>query len=94
MSYACVQDVPASWETYLALVAGLGDETPPGLLIHAAGPTEEGFRMIDVWETKAAFDRFHDVRLRPLGDREGDPPSLRRTIRELAVECVIRAAPP
>ena len=93
MIYACVQDVPASWETYLELVAGRGDEAPPGLLIHAAGPTDEGFRMIDVWESKAAFDRFHDARRRPLGDRDGDPPSLRRTVRDLSVERVIRAPP-
>lgn len=91
MTYACVQDVPASWQTYLGIVADLEDETPPGLLIHAAGPTDEGFRMIDVWESKAACDRFHRLRLRALGDDERDPPNLQRTIRELAVEHVLRA---
>ena len=51
MRYACVQDVPASWETYLEIVEGLR-EAPAGLLIHAAGPTDEGFRMIEVWESR------------------------------------------
>lgn len=88
MRYACVQDVPASWETYLAIVAGL-QEPPAGLLIHAAGPTDEGFRMIEVWESKAAFERFHRGRLRTLGDHDDDPPNLQRTIRELAVEHVL-----
>ena len=90
MRYACVQDVPASWETYLGIVEGLG-EAPAGLLIHAAGPTDEGFRMIEVWESKAACDRFHRGRLRALGDDDGDPPNLHRTIRELAVEHLLRA---
>ena len=36
MRYACVQDVPASWETYLEIVEGLR-EAPAGLLVHAAG---------------------------------------------------------
>jgi hypothetical protein len=91
MRYACVQDVPASWETYLGMVGDMGEETPAGLLIHAAGPTDEGFRMIEVWESKAACDRFHRGRLRALGDHDGDPPNLHRTIRELAVEHFLRA---
>jgi hypothetical protein len=91
MSYACVQDVPASWETYLEIVEDLGEETPIGLLVHAAGPTDEGFRMIEVWESKAACEQFHRGRLRALGDHDGDPPNLQRTIRELAVEHLVRA---
>ena len=46
--------------------------------------------MIEVWESKAACDRFHRGRLRALGDRDGDPPNLQRTIRELAVEHLLR----
>jgi hypothetical protein len=29
-----------------------------GLLVHAAGQSESGFRVIDVWESQEAFDRF------------------------------------
>ena len=32
MSYACVQDVPASWATYLEILEDLGEETPMGFL--------------------------------------------------------------
>ena len=31
---------------------------PSGLLLHVAGPTEEGFRIIEVWESEAAWRRF------------------------------------
>ncbi|MBA2298112.1 MAG: hypothetical protein H0W14_08765 [Actinobacteria bacterium] len=62
-TYAIVQDVPATWTAYLEGVKRLGDPAPEGLLVHAAGPTEEGFRVIDVWESRAAWKRFRDNRL-------------------------------
>jgi hypothetical protein len=30
----------------------------PGLLVHAAGQGEKGFRVVDVWESEDAFRRF------------------------------------
>jgi hypothetical protein len=57
MSYALVSDVPASWERYQSIVRLLG-KSPKGLLLHLAGPTDEGFRMIEVWESEAAWQRF------------------------------------
>jgi hypothetical protein len=32
-----------------------------GLLAHAAGPSENGFRVVDVWESEDAFRRFGDT---------------------------------
>jgi hypothetical protein len=29
-----------------------------GLLVHVAGQSESGFRVVDVWESQEAFDRF------------------------------------
>lgn len=49
MSYAFVQDVAASWEQYERFSAALRVEAPAGLIAHVAGPTDEGFRMIDIW---------------------------------------------
>ncbi|MGH3133408.1 MAG: hypothetical protein ACRDNY_06640 [Gaiellaceae bacterium] len=34
-----------------------------GLLVHAAGMGENGFRVVDVWESEEAFQRFGDVLL-------------------------------
>jgi hypothetical protein len=70
-TYAVVQDVPASWETYRRAVATLGEALPEGLIVHIAGPTEEGFRVIDVWESRRDWETFRDERL----------PELLRTIR-------------
>ena len=57
MTYALVGDIPASWDRYAGLVPLLRD-APNGLLLHVAGPTDEGFRIIEVWESEDAWRRF------------------------------------
>jgi hypothetical protein len=56
--YAVVQDIPASWADYEAL-AGIAEPAPDGLVLHVAGPTDEGFRTIELWATREACERFH-----------------------------------
>jgi hypothetical protein len=41
-------DTPADWPV-------------EGLLVHAAGPGESGFRVVDVWETEDACHRFGEI---------------------------------
>ena len=39
---------------------------PPGLLFHCAGPSPDGgWRIIDVWESRATFDAFLDSKVMP-----------------------------
>ena len=57
MSYALVEDIPASWERH-AVIARCLEPMPRGLLLHLAGPTDEGFRIIKVWETEGDWQRF------------------------------------
>ena len=59
MSYARVEDVPASWDRYEA-VAQFLRPSPDGLVLHVAGPTDEGFRIIEVWESEDAWRLFGD----------------------------------
>jgi len=63
VSYAFVEDVAVSWEQYEPLAAALREDVPPGLILHAAGPTDEGVRIIGVWETEDAWRRFLAERL-------------------------------
>ncbi|HEY6888670.1 MAG TPA: hypothetical protein VI300_12850 [Solirubrobacter sp.] len=44
-----------------------GGAWPDGQLSHIAGPTPDGFRVIDVWESREAFERFERDVLQPLG---------------------------
>ena len=63
MAYAFVNDVAASWERYERFAAALAGAVPAGLILHVAGPTDEGFRIIGVWETEDAWLRFRAERL-------------------------------
>lgn len=86
MLYAIVEDVAASWEQYGPLGAVIADPVPDGLILHVAGPTEEGFRTIEVWETREAWQRFHDDLL--AGPEVLAPPIL----RELRAVHVVRGS--
>ena len=84
--YAVVQDVPASWDAYLERVEAIGAPLPEGLLVHVAGPTDEGFRMIEVWESQAAWERFRDERLAEVLDHSLRLRQTHTTIRDLMVQ--------
>jgi hypothetical protein len=62
-----------------------------GLLSHLAGPVEGGVQVVDVWESRAAFDDFALNLLRPAlaqvegGDRVGRP-----TIRDFPIHNTFR----
>jgi hypothetical protein len=58
MSYVVVEDVAASWEHYRRFADALDGPAVAGLIVHAAGPTDEGFRVVGVWESEAAWRRF------------------------------------
>ena len=40
------------------------DKKPPaGMLFHVAGPTSEGWRVVEVWESQEAADRYFQTTL-------------------------------
>jgi hypothetical protein len=52
----------AQYEQVLNEVAP-GNQLLPGVLYHAAGPSETGFCVIEVWESPEALDRFFQDKL-------------------------------
>jgi len=40
-------------------------DPPEGLIFHASGPIDEGWGVIDFWESRAAFDDFLQRRVQP-----------------------------
>ena len=58
MAYVIVEDVAASWEQYAHLASALSGPAPAGLIVHVAGPTDEGFRVVALWESEEAWRRF------------------------------------
>ena len=83
MPYAFVQDVASSWEQYEQFTAELVDPAPAGLILPVAGPTDEGVRLIDVWEDKEAWEDFRTRRLAPAIAALGGPASPAPTFRDL-----------
>jgi hypothetical protein len=80
-------DTPeGSQDTYQALTTKIfgslqPDVLPDGLIVHIAGPREEGgWRVIDIWESGDAFWQFFDANLLPAALELGqDPPEPRPT---------------
>jgi hypothetical protein len=89
VAYVYVQDVPSSWEQYERVEGVLVDPPPTGLLVHVAGPTDEGVRIIDVWESEEAWERFRAERLAPAIAALGGPSRPEPTFRELHPQHVV-----
>jgi hypothetical protein len=94
--YAFVQDVAASWEQYEQITAAFLQPVPEGLILHLAGPTDEGFRVIDVWDSEETWQRFRAERLGPAIAALGGPSRPEPTFRDLhpahIVLCAIDAS--
>jgi hypothetical protein len=70
MAYAFVQDIDGGdWDHYERIVKEAGGERPAGLVVHVAGPTTTGVRVIEVWDSEDACQRFMSERLLPARDR-------------------------
>jgi len=80
-------------EQYEAMNAQMNVEgdLPEGLIFHAAGPIEDGWGVIDFWESREHFDRFFQNRIGPaiqeLGDRAPQGPP---DIKEFPVHNIIK----
>jgi hypothetical protein len=85
MSFAFVQDVAASWEQYERFAAAISEQ-PEGLVLHVAGPTDEGFRIIGVWDSESAWQRFRAEQLaEPALSGLPRPPATFRALEPLHV---------
>ncbi len=89
MSYAFVQDVAATWEQYERVARAVHGPVPDGLIIHVAGRTDEGYRVMEVWEDEAAWERFQAERLTPAAVTGDGPASPQPTFRDLRPEHIV-----
>ena len=69
MAYCLIVDNPNGsaelYEQIIQRVAASGEMPPPGAIFQVAGPAEGGWRVITVWESREAQERFRDERLIP-----------------------------
>ena len=89
MTYAFVQDIASSWDRYQHLRAALTGPPPDGLILHLAGPTDEGFRIIGVWESERAWRQFQRENLQPALAALGAPDPPQPRFRDLNAKHVV-----
>ena len=69
MAYCLVVDNrKGNAEVYEQIVRKLaenGDMPPEGAIFQVAGPTQDGWRVVSVWQSREAQERFRDERLLP-----------------------------
>ena len=74
MAVCLVVNVPgATLEQYDDVRQALGVPLEDGQISHVAGATEDGICVVDVWESRAHFDRFMQERLGEQLARVGFP---------------------
>jgi hypothetical protein len=70
MAVCLIFDVPGATQAQYEQVmseASPGNRPPPGLISHVGGPTDNGWCVVEVWESQEAADRFFTSTLqRPL----------------------------
>ena len=62
---AVAPDLTAEMYEEVSARAMSGDQLPEGCQLHIAGPVEQGWRVITVWDSREAFDDFRQEKLLP-----------------------------
>lgn len=76
MAWGFIMELPMTQEQYDALDAAVGPEDPQGLILHTSSKTDTGMRVIDVWESKEAYEQFERETLMPAwAELSGEPPA-------------------
>ena len=73
MAWGFIGELPISREQYDRLNGEI-KEDPDGLILHTASEHGGGMRIIDVWESKDAYERFERETLMPAMERIGAQP--------------------
>jgi hypothetical protein len=57
--------------------------SPPGALFHWVTKTDEGIKVVDVWETQEQFDAFGEKEIGPYTQQVGIPNPPEMTVHEV-----------
>jgi hypothetical protein len=52
---------------------GGGAPSPPGAIFHWVAKTNDGIRVVDVWESREVFDKFAEEQIGPYTQQVGIP---------------------
>ena len=72
----------ATTEQYDQIIQKMGltpaGGTPPGAISHWVAQTDDGMRVVDVWDTREAYDRYAQEKIGPYSAEAGitEPPEI------------------
>jgi hypothetical protein len=89
MVYAFVHDIGATWEHYELTSAARIAMRPPGLLLHVAGPTDEGYRIVEVWHSEHDWERYRNRPRQPPVAVAGSFPAPAPVFRDVVARHVV-----
>ena len=73
MAWGFIMEFPVPAEEYDRLDREVGPN-PEGLIVHIAAKSGDGMKIIDVWESKEAFERFERNVIMPAAEQAGMAP--------------------
>jgi hypothetical protein len=76
MPVLLVADIPggtAEQDDAIVKALGLADDPPKGALMRVAGPSDAGWRIVSLWDTREDFEAFRETRLNPALEQQGRP---------------------
>ena len=62
---------PEQYDKIIELMGLTSGDTPPGAIFHWAAKTDDGMRIVDVWESREVFDRFSQEQIGPYSQQAG-----------------------
>lgn len=67
MAVVMTMDLPVTRDDIETASSAMGvlENPPDGLIVHVATETSNGVHVVDVWESKDAFDKFNNAQLMP-----------------------------
>ena len=59
------------YDKVIELMGLTGGNIPPGAIFHWTAVTDDGLRIVDVWESREVFDRFAEEQIGPYSQQAG-----------------------
>jgi len=67
------------------------DQSPEGLIVHTAGPGEQGWYVYDLWESREHFQRFVEEKLGPAIEATGAGGGARPEPQFFPIETLVKS---
>ena len=66
------------YDKVIELMGLTSGNIPPGAIFHWTAETDDGLRVVDVWESRDVFDRFAQEQIGPFTQQAGitEPPEM------------------